>query len=421
MALQAEAVPIGGLAVMRSRAGLWALVALLGLAIFINYIDRGNLATAAPLIKDELSLSNTQTGILLSAFYWTYAPVQLLVGWATERYRATTLLACSVALWSLATALTGLAGGFAMLLLLRLLLGFGESGAYPCICKLVAENLPPEKFGAATGVIGSGLAFGPAVGTLAGGLVMAHYGWRATFLAFGGVSILWLVPWLLLVRSMPARAPTHRASRVPGYLAILRQRAAWGAIPGHFASNYTLYFVLTWLPLYLVKDRGFSMTEMAELGAASYVVFGLSSILMGWLCDRWIAAGASINRVRKTSIVTGHVGAALCMLVSTVGGPALAVSGLLATGLFLGLINSSLFAIAQTIAGPDASGKWVALQNAIANFAGVLAPSITGLIIDRTGTFAGAFALTGIIVLLGAFGWGVVVPRVAPIDWSGEE
>src|ERR1700722_3129095 len=132
----------------RSRSWyVTALVALLAIAIFINYVDRGNLATAAPLIKDELKLSNTQIGFLLSAFFWSYAPALLVIGWATERFRASVLLASSVTLWSVAPALTGLVSAFAPLLLLRLLLGFGESGAFPCVSKLLAEPLPPEKLG----------------------------------------------------------------------------------------------------------------------------------------------------------------------------------------------------------------------------------------------------------------------------------
>src|SRR5580693_5139823 len=132
--------------VARARASIGAgVVPLLALAVFINYVDRGNLATAAPLLKDELHLSASQIGLLFSAFFWTYIPSQLLAGWLAERINAYRTMALGVAIWSLATAATGLATGFAALIALRLLLGLGESAAFPCSSKLLAEHLPRNR------------------------------------------------------------------------------------------------------------------------------------------------------------------------------------------------------------------------------------------------------------------------------------
>ena len=118
-----------------------AVVPLLAIAVFINYVDRGNLATAAPLIKDQLHLSSTQIGVLVSAFFWSYVPAQILVGWVADRINPYRTLAVGLALWSIATALSGVATGFAMLISLRLLLGLGESAAFPCSSKLLAQHL----------------------------------------------------------------------------------------------------------------------------------------------------------------------------------------------------------------------------------------------------------------------------------------
>ena len=136
------------------------LVLLLAAALFINYVDRGNLATAAPLIQDELHLSNTQLGVLLSAFYWTYVAVMAPGGWLAERYGAKLILGVGVAIWSVATLLTGLAGGFLSLLLLRLLLGVGESAGFPCSSKLLASDVDPRSVGTANGVLGFGYLIG---------------------------------------------------------------------------------------------------------------------------------------------------------------------------------------------------------------------------------------------------------------------
>src|SRR5262249_51076429 len=142
------------------------------------------------------------------AFFWTYTPAQILAGWLAEKINAYRTLALGVALWSLATIATGLATGFAAILVLRLLLGLGESAAFPCSSKLLAEHLPGHRLGAANGLIGVGLALGPAFGTFAGGLLMARWGWRPTFDVFGLISILWLIPWITSTRHASRQADT---------------------------------------------------------------------------------------------------------------------------------------------------------------------------------------------------------------------
>jgi MFS family permease len=400
------------------------IVVLLAVAVFINYVDRGNLATAAPLMKDELKLSNTQVGLLLSAFFWTYTPGQILAGWLSERINAYRVLAIGLALWSAATALTGLAGAFAVLIALRLLLGLGESAAFPCSSKLLAEFLPSHRLGGANGMIGAGLALGPAFGTLAGGLLMAQSGWRTTFILFGLTSLLWLWPWLTATRDASRLADGPASQAAPSFLAIIRQRAAWGASLGHFSANYSFYFVISWLPLYLVKARGFTVGEMAQLGGLIYLTYAVSCLATGWLCDRWMRAGASANLVRKAVIVTGHAGVGLCMAACAVGGPTVSVASLLAAGFFFGFNTPNIFAIAQTLAGPRAAGKWVGVQNCIGNIAGIVAPVVTGMVVDRTGQFVWAFAIAGVFGLIGMVGWGLIIPRVSPVDWrvvSGRE
>ena len=394
------------------------LVLLLAVAIFINYIDRGNLATAAPLIKDELHLSNTQIGVLGSAFFLSYTLGILFAGWLSERINAYRTIALGFALWSIATALTGFAGGFAAIIALRLLLGLGESVAYPCSSKLLADYLPAHALGGPNGLLSAGSAFGSAFGTLAGGLLMALFGWRFTFFAFGFLALIWLWPWFATTRTASARANLNQSESPPTYFRIMRCRAAWGATLGHFSNSYALYFVLSWLPLYLVKSRGFSVAGMAELGAMTYIVAGVSAIASGWLSDRLIAAGASLNRVRKTCVIGGHLGLAVCLGVCAFGGPYASIAGLVMTGIFFGMTGSTLFAIAQTLAGSRAAAKWIGLQNSLANIAGIVYGPITGLIVDRTGQFTPAFALAAGVALVGAVGWGFIVRRVEPVQWE---
>ena len=394
------------------------VVLLLALAVFINYVDRGNLATAAPLMKDELGLTAGQIGVLLSAFFWTYMPGQMVAGWLAEKINPYRALALGLAVWSIATALTGLAAGFAMFIALRLLLGLGESVAFPCSSKLLAQHLPPHRLGLANGLIALGLSLGPAFGTFTGGMLMAQLGWRQVFILFGVVSMLWLWPWMVATRRLSAADDGPKVDAAPPFRAILARREAWGAGLGHFCCNYGFYFVISWLPLYLVKSRGFSVSQMAELGGLIYLVYAASSLAVGWLSDRWMAAGGSATLVRKTIICSGNVLTALAMLGCMIGNAPVVIASLFAAGVSFGFGSPNIFAIGQTLAGPRAAGKWVGFQNCVGNFAGIVAPIITGFVVDSTGKFTWAFAVAGLVSLTGVVGWGLIIPRIAVIDWT---
>src|SRR5436305_11972067 len=196
----------------RTSANL--LVLLLGAAIFLNYVDRGSLPTAAPLLKGELKLSYEDYGLAVSAFFWIYAPIQLFAGWLCDRFSVYKLLAAGILIWALSTLMVGFAGGFLSLFVLRIMLGVGESLAFPGSSKIIARHVPPERRGVANAALAMGIAFGPAVGTLAGGLMVAHWGWRAMFFTFGALTLLWLLPWQSVVRSL-AEGAERKGPRIP--------------------------------------------------------------------------------------------------------------------------------------------------------------------------------------------------------------
>jgi sugar phosphate permease len=150
----------------RKSAGMNGVLVLLGFSIFINYIDRANLSVAAPLLRNELGLSATQLGVVLSAFFWTYACMQPIAGWLADRFDVKWVFAVGFFAWSAATALTGVIHAFAALLVMRVLLGIGESVAYPCYCKIFATHFREHQRGVANAVIGAGQALGPGLGIL---------------------------------------------------------------------------------------------------------------------------------------------------------------------------------------------------------------------------------------------------------------
>ncbi|HUO32581.1 MAG TPA: MFS transporter, partial [Bryobacteraceae bacterium] len=251
----------------------WAVLSLLVLSIFINYIDRGNLSIAGPLLMQPkanggLGLDPARLGSLLSAFFWTYALFQLLgvVGLLLDRFDVSWVYAAAYLLWSAATAATGLATGFVMLFSLRLLLGMGESAAYPSYSKIFATHFPEHHRGLANAFIDAGSKFGPALGTLVGGLLMARFGWRPFFFVLGAVSLAWLVPWLKWMPRGKGTIVLHHVASPP-VVRILKERSAWGSFGGLFCGNYYWYFLLTWLPTYMVMELHFSMDHMASMGA----------------------------------------------------------------------------------------------------------------------------------------------------------
>ncbi|HLB84582.1 MAG TPA: MFS transporter, partial [Steroidobacteraceae bacterium] len=284
------------------------LVTLLAVALLVNYVDRGSIATAAPLLEQELGLSASQMGWVLAAFYWAYAPMQPVMGWLADRYGPARVLSGGFLLWSLATAANGLAGGLVMLVLLRLLMGVGEATFYPSALSLLSRRVPPLQRARATATMQFGAVVGPAIGTLLGGLLMVRYGWRTMFVVMGLASLVWLVAWRRWMRRSGNGLSPANAGEDPPYALILRQRALWGGMMGTFCSNYAFYFVFSWLPLYLVHERGLSLATMTQAASAFYVVDGASVLLTGWLLDRWVRRGASFNRAYKTALALSSAG-----------------------------------------------------------------------------------------------------------------
>ena len=422
----------------RLSPALFRLAVLLALSIFINYIDRGNLAIAAPLLQDELGLSPYQLGLLFSSFFWTYAIFQIVSGWLVDRFPVNWILALGILLWSAATFGTGLVHGFSLLLAMRLILGIGESVAYPSYSKIISRHFSEFQRGRANSLISAGQASGPAFGTLVGGMLMARIGWRLFFIVLGLASSLWLLPWLKFLRrrtttdeaAPPLKAGTlftqsregPASESVPSatILQILRQRSAWGTFAGLFAYNYIWYFFITWLPFYLVRERQFSVQGMSLVSGIAFLVLACSALASGWLSDKWIAAGGSPTRVRKTFTGAGPLIASSLVLVGVVANHAVAVAILMLACIGLGMCTSNLWAVTQTLAGPATSGKWTGLQNFTGNFAGWIAPALIGLIVQQTGKFFWVFVITSGVTLLGAAAWIFLVGPIRPISWSPE-
>ena len=392
------------------------VVVLLAVVLFINYVDRGALATAGPNIQHDLNLTNTQYGMLFSAFFWVYALIQIPVGALAERYGAHRVLTAGLVVWATATALTGITSGFSMLIALRMMLGLGESVGFPTVSKLLAAVVPVKGLGMANGIVAFGYLIGPGVGVFLAGLLIDIVGWRGTFLVFGGCSLIWLIPWLLV--RLPKLATQRADPSTPTLRMVLGQRGLWGTSLGLFSSNYMWYFILGWLPGYLVKERGFSMHEMEHVATLGYLVNGLSAFLIGWGVDRYIARGGSANFGYKLIMLIAHLGSIPAMLSMGLGTQSMAVAGMFGFQIMMGASSPGMYAMSQILAGPKASGRWVGIQNSLGNLPGALSPWLTGIIVDRTGHFALAFVAAAVMSAVGIVGWIGMVPKVVPLQWG---
>ncbi|MFL6414719.1 MAG: MFS transporter [Bryobacteraceae bacterium] len=398
----------------------WIALGLLVLSVCINYVDRGNLGVAAKSIEGELHFHPDQLGILLGGFFWTYSLCQLGAGYMMDRWNVNWLYAAGFAIWSVATGATGFASSFAVIMLLRLLLGAGESIAYPAYSKIIATTFPESLRGTANALIDSGSKVGPALGIMIGVKMIQALSWRTMFLAVGGASLLWLLPWCLVV----ARLPKHQVQDYsdeasPSFFRLVSTRAFWGTVLGLFGGNYTWYLFLSWLPYYFETDRHYTKDHLAIFGSLPFWTVAVASMSCGLAADALIRRGRHPGRVRKAFVSFGLLGCCIFVI------PAVLIRGEAVSTLFfvlgcicLGSFSSNHWAYSQTLAGVRAAGKWTGVENCLGNFSGVIGPFLSGVTLSRTHSFIPAFVIAGVVLLIGAVGFSFVVGNPEEVDWG---
>src|SRR5438270_5009198 len=290
--------------------------------------------------------------------------------------------------------------------------GIAEGVAFPAASKIIARHVKPEHRGIANSTIAAALAWGPALGTFAGGWILYYYGWRPIFILFGSVTLLWLIPWLFV--SKPHwRGYEHGSGNNVPVRQVMRNRTVWAMGIGHFCNTYGFYFMLAWLPLFLVKVRHLSILEMTGMMTTTYVVQGFGALAWGWFSDRLVKSGRDEGVVRK---------GLMCLYLLTSAGAILGIGfstsvsaifgWLLLVALVGGIGGAQAYAIAQVYAGPEAAGTWVGAMNGVGNTSGIIGPVLTGVLIQQTGSYMAAFIVSAAIVGFGGIWWWVALPHV---------
>ena len=385
----------------------WIVAGLMWLAIAINYVDRTVLSAAVPHLIKDLNIPVEMMGIVLSAFFWSYALLQIPAGWFCDRFGQKIGLGLSVVWWSVATALTGTATGFLSLLGLRVALGVGEAGAYPANAAIAAKWFPDRERATISGIFDSASKFGGAVAAPLIVWMIAMLDWRMIFAIIGGAGLVWFVIWWLLFSETPeqnkliSRAEVYyiRGGQVRRdgddgvqpmkWYELLRYRNVWAMCLGFFTINYISYFFITWLPTYLVKEQGMGMLTMGFVASLPLLAGLVAEIAAGWLSDRVAHSGRlSLTATRKLFLIAG-----LCMALC-IGLAPLSTSVTSAVALLCiakagtTVAASQVWALPGDVAPRNMTGTLAGLQNMVSNFGGVIGPIVTGFIVaaDRKST-----------------------------------
>lgn len=389
----------------RSR---WTLVTLIATASFINYLDRGSLAVALPVISRDLHLDPIQQGAALSAFFWTYTAMQIPMGRIVDRYDIKIVYAVCFGLWSVAAAATGLVTGLWTLIACRVLLGIGEAVYLPGGLKVVSLHFTSEETAWPAGLFDLGTKVGLAVGTAIDVWLLVRFGWRSLFFRTGLVGLLWLIPWLLFYPSSRAQP---RAAAALDWRALLKSRALLGICLGFFCWDYFWYFLISWLPTYLITVRHLSMPKIALFGGLPFLIFAAAEALGGWSSGRLVRKGLSLSRVTKGYIAGGFLVGLLIIPAAIVESAALSIGLLLAASLS-GICCGSMISIPKICARHTEVALWVGIMNAAGNVGGVLAPLVTGVVVARTGSYVPAFMTAAGVLLLGIAAYTMIVPSL---------
>ncbi|QDJ49921.1 MFS transporter [Bordetella hinzii] len=419
----------------RSR---YLIMVMLFITVVINYLDRSNLSIAAPALKDEFGLDTVHEGLILSAFGWTYAAMQIPGGWLVDRVAPRVLYAAALILWSAATFFMGFAGSFVLLFVLRLAVGALEAPAYPINNRVVTTWFPEKERATAIGFYTSGQFVGLAFLTPVLAWLQHHYGWHMVFVSTGLLGIAWGVVWFLVYRE-PRQFKGANAAEIDliqqgggvvdlerrvtekktpfswGDLGlVMSRRKLWGVYLGQFCLTSTLWFFLTWFPTYLVKYRGMDFIKSGFLASVPFLAAFIGVLCSGVLSDFLIRRGATVGLARKLPIILG-----LLISTSMIGANFTDSTGWVIFFLALAFFGNGLASITWSLVSALAPVRLLGLTGGVFNFVGNLSsictPIVIGFLVSKD-NFAPAIVYVSSLALLGALSYILLVGKVERID-----
>lgn len=424
---------------MKQRTMGWVTVFLLFLVYGINYLDRVALSVAAPLIQKDLGLDAAEMGLVFSGFFVGYAIFNFVGGLASDRLGPKIVYVLAVGLWSIFCGLTAVTVGFASLLAVRVLFGMAEGPLCAAANKMVNNWMPRQLAASAMGLLSAGSPLGGAVAGPVVGLLAISFGWRPAFWIICAVGLAWVVVWIAVTADGPSRSrlvtsldagltagrepdaktvgatnPALHTAELP-LIAWLRQPLIVAAAVAFFSYNYVLFFFLTWFPSYLVETHHLNIKEMSIATIVPWLVGTVGLGAGGVVSDAIFRWTGNLMLSRRIVLVTCLLASGVCVAIAGSVHTAVNAIALMSVALFLLYLTGALYwAVVQDVVHPARVGSVSGFMHCVGSLSGVVGPAVTGVLVQRSGSFVTAFLLAGGVALVGAVLSGIFIrtPRL---------
>ncbi|QUQ65387.1 MFS transporter [Kutzneria sp. CA-103260] len=386
----------------RSRVR-WSIIGLSALGLTIAYLDRAAISVSIPFISKDFHLSAAIKGVVLSAFFWSYALFQIPSGWLLDRFGPRLIYPIAVGWWSVWTALTSVAGGVGSLLMFRLGLGMGEAPVQPANTKVVSRWFPRRERAFASSLFDSGQQIGTALSVPVVTALILFVGWRLAFVVIGAIGLLWILGWLAVYREperhrrVSAAELAHIRSdqgetvgagtvvAVP-WRRLLRENQVWALLTGYIFRGFAGAFFLTWYPSYLMDARHFSQEEFGLVGAIPALIAIGADLLGGLLSDRMLAAGIPTNIARKLPIITGAVLSACIGFAPFISSNLVLMTVLTVSSAAQSFAAASILSLPAEVAStPETVASIAGFQNFGSQIGNLASPIVIGLLLTLSG------------------------------------
>jgi ACS family D-galactonate transporter-like MFS transporter len=421
--------------IKKSAANQWGVLALLAIGLLISFVDRTSLSSALAdkSFVAEFALTNVERGWLNSAFFWSYGLVQMPMGYIVDRYGVKWPYTICFVLWCAAAALTGMVTALSALIVMRLIIGAAEAVVIPASYRWIGNNFDESQKGFAVGLFAMGGKMGPAIGApIAAWLIVSH-SWQFMFMVTGLVGMLWLGPWLLMAKNdFPSKSELATAKRAASSVTLgnlVTSPVVWGGMINNFCYGYFTFYCMTWMPAYLVEQRGLSLATSGMYTFFSFAGIAIIATFAGWAADRIIARGHDAVLVRKCFIVAGFIGGTTVLLG--------AYAPTLEMALFWNVLSLSLLGLATannltlcklTLIPKQAIGLNTGVQQVATSLAGGVSASLSGWLLHISGNYELPMIAIVFFLLIGATNtvillqrkWAPKVTELAPLAKGSE-